>query len=226
MSQFLGAMYFFWQPRLEILIVPIAYGVAQAVNVWHAAVVVRHDIGPPFAGVSRGGLRFAVVLLVTLGAMLVVLIPLSRGLTGSPVSLVAAGIASAWLGCSLPGSLWVAPSEVRGFLEATTATGHVTSESSRRLRSSHKARICGCMSVLGRLAQASSDEPDEIRRIREAEEATHPPHGHFGRSHQPIVGNDVNVPRSWRPSSNKSRLRISQKSAAPSAGVSSRGRSC
>ena len=115
----LFAMYFFWQPRLEILIVPIAYGMAQAVNVWHAAVVVRHDVGPPFAGVSRGGLRFAVVLLVTLGAMLAVLIPLSRGLTGSPITLVVAGIASALVGmfALAVGSMWVAPTEVRGFLK-------------------------------------------------------------------------------------------------------------
>jgi hypothetical protein len=112
-------MYFFWQPRLEILIVPIAYGIAQAVNVWHAVVVVRHDVGPPFADVSRGGLRFAVVLLVTLGAMLVVVIPLSRGLTESPITLVVAGIASALVGmfALAVGSMWVAPTEVRGFLK-------------------------------------------------------------------------------------------------------------
>jgi hypothetical protein len=89
------------------------------VNVWHAAVVVRHDVGPPFAGVSRGGLRFAVVLLVTLGAMLVVVIPLSRGLTESPITLVVAGIASALVGmfALAVGSMWVAPTEVRGFLK-------------------------------------------------------------------------------------------------------------
>jgi peptidoglycan biosynthesis protein MviN/MurJ (putative lipid II flippase) len=128
----LFALYFFWQPRLEILIVPIAYGVAQAVNVWHAAVVVRHDVGPPFAGVSRGGLRFAVVLLATLAAMLIVLIPLSRGLTGSPVSLVAAGIASALVGMLTlaAGSRWVAPSEVRGFLKRRQ-TPPVTSPANR-----------------------------------------------------------------------------------------------
>jgi len=99
----LGGLAAGWQWPLELLVVPIAYSLAQIVNVVHAAAVVRRQLGAVLPG-----LREALAPLVVIGAAAAVMVTvrlwLFPGLVEPPISLMAAGLVTALAGALILGT--------------------------------------------------------------------------------------------------------------------------
>lgn len=114
----LAVMLLTWRPPLAILMIPIAYGIAQTVNVWHAAVAVRRQLGPPFAGLERVVAKVAIVVLAASIVMVVVRTWLSPAPAGPPLILVGVGLATAAAGAISLAAGWLlaAPAEARRLL--------------------------------------------------------------------------------------------------------------
>ncbi|MGI8518894.1 MAG: murein biosynthesis integral membrane protein MurJ [Acidimicrobiia bacterium] len=113
----LGVMFFVWRTPLAILMVPIAYGMAQVVNVWHAAWAVRRDFEPAFAGLKAVIARLAVVSAWALIVMVLIRMWLSPDLNATPRELILAGLASAAAGAAGFAIGWLVafPVEARDF---------------------------------------------------------------------------------------------------------------
>jgi putative peptidoglycan lipid II flippase len=105
----LGSLIVGWRPSPEILIVPIAFSLAQIVNVWHAAAVVRRQIGtalPTFGGEGRRILGTVAVAVAIMLPLRLVLVP---DLAGPPLTLVLTGLVTAVAGVLVLGAgtfLW------------------------------------------------------------------------------------------------------------------------
>ena len=100
----LGAAMLLWQPPLPLLIVPIAFSLSQVVNAWHAASTVRRYLGEALAVLQ--GLTWRSMLLVAAGiaTMIPIRLWLAPDLTGSPVSLIIAGLATSLVGALVLGA--------------------------------------------------------------------------------------------------------------------------
>ncbi len=94
---FLAVFAALWEWPLKILIVPIAYGLAQIVNTWHAFHVAKRQVGTgvgymdgmkrPFVAIAISGLT----MILTLGFA-------QRVWSLSPLALIATGLATAGFG--------------------------------------------------------------------------------------------------------------------------------
>lgn len=103
----LGIMALGWRPPLEVLMIPIAYSLAQLVNVFHAAWVVRRQTALAFADLGVGLIRPAGIA----AAAVLVMLPLRRwfdaALGSSAGSLVMVGVLTALAGVVILGAgLW------------------------------------------------------------------------------------------------------------------------
>lgn len=100
----LGAMVVGWRPSPEILIVPIAFSLAQIVNVWHAAAVVQRQIGtalPTFGDVGRRTLWTVAAAVAIMLPVRWVLVP---DLAGPPLTLLLTGVLTAVAGVLVLGA--------------------------------------------------------------------------------------------------------------------------
>lgn len=100
----LGSMVVGWRPSPEILIVPIAYSLAQVVNVLHAAAVVRGQVGTALPTFGEVGRRILWTVAAAVAAMLPVRLLLVPHLTGPPLKLVATGLLTALVGVLVLGA--------------------------------------------------------------------------------------------------------------------------
>ena len=99
----LGGLAAGWHWPLELLIVPIAYSLAQIVNAGHAASVVRRQLGSVLPDL-REALAPLVVIGAAAAAMVTVRLWLVPGMVGPPVSLLAAGLVTAATGVLILGA--------------------------------------------------------------------------------------------------------------------------
>ena len=110
----LGAAMALWRPPM-LLMVPIAYSLAQIVNVWHAATKVRAYLGEVFAGLRVVIWPLALVVAAAVSAMIPIRLWLAPDLTARPQALIAGGLATCLVGALAlgVGALLVTPTEVR-----------------------------------------------------------------------------------------------------------------
>jgi putative peptidoglycan lipid II flippase len=111
----LGSMAIGWRPSLELLVVPIAYSLAQVVNLAHAAAIVRGQLGPTFPGLRAALLRLGAIVVAGTAIMIPLRLWLAPDLLGTPTTLILAGLATAGAGALTfgAGSLLLAPDELR-----------------------------------------------------------------------------------------------------------------
>lgn len=118
---FLGAMVVGWRPPIELLMVPIAYSLAQIVNVWHVAIIVRGHLGEVLAGLRGVVLRLTLLVAAALVTMIPIRLWLAPDLTGAPASLIAAGLITGLVGMLTfgAGALLIAAAEDRQFMRGS-----------------------------------------------------------------------------------------------------------
>lgn len=100
----LGAMLVGWRPSPELLIVPVAYSLAQVVNVWHAAVTVKGQFGMAFPNIGGEGIRMAWTVAAAVAVMLPIRIWVVPQLTGPPLTLLMTGALTAVVGVVVLGA--------------------------------------------------------------------------------------------------------------------------
>ncbi len=111
---FLGVAMVFWRPP-TLFMVPIAYSLAQIVNVWHAAISVRKHLGEAFAGIRGVIWRLTLVVAAAVIVMIPIRLWLAPDLAARPASLIVGGLATCLAGTFAlgAGALLVTPADVR-----------------------------------------------------------------------------------------------------------------
>jgi peptidoglycan biosynthesis protein MviN/MurJ (putative lipid II flippase) len=117
---FLGAAMVFWRPPM-LLMVPIAYSLAQIVNVWHAAISVREYLGDALAGLRGVIWRLTLVVAAAVLAMIPIRLWLAPDLAAGPASLIVGGLATCLAGAVTlgAGAVIVTPAEVRRVIRSS-----------------------------------------------------------------------------------------------------------
>jgi putative peptidoglycan lipid II flippase len=110
----LGAAMAFWRTP-TLLMVPIAYALAQIVNVWHAAVSVREYLGDTLADLRGVVGRLALVVAAAVIFMIAIRLWLAPDLSAEPATLIVGGLAASLVGTITlgAGALLVTPADVR-----------------------------------------------------------------------------------------------------------------
>jgi hypothetical protein len=114
----LGAAMAFWRPPM-LLMVPIAYSLAQIVNVWHAATNVRKHLGQVFAGLRVVIWRLTLVVAAAVMAMIPIRLWLAPELAAGPTALIVGGLTTCLVGTLTlgAGALLVTPTEIRQIIQ-------------------------------------------------------------------------------------------------------------